>query len=71
VKVAFTFKNPEIIRDNDMTTIKIIHLHQDVIPYLDSFIDVCKSYCYSVSITKHLLADLDILDHFSDRVQIH
>ena len=76
MKVAFTSlssmsENLKIIRANDLTNIKIIKLHPDAIPYLDCFIDDCQSFGCSVSINKQLLADLDILEHFSDRVQIH
>lgn len=60
----------EIIRKNDLTGIKITQLHPDVIPYLDFFIDVCLSLGCNVSINKQLLEDLDILEHFSDRVEV-
>ena len=76
MKVTFTSlssmsENLSIIRDNELNNIEIIKLHPDTIPYLDFIIDVCQSSGCSVSISKQLLADLDILEHFSDRVEIH
>lgn len=43
----------------------------NIIPYLDLFIDCCKSVGCSASINKQLLLDLDIIEHFRDRVQIY
>ena len=63
-------ENLGIIGDNELNNIEITNLHPDTIPYLDFFIDVCQSSGCSVSINKQLLADLDILEHFSDRVEI-
>ena len=59
------------IIDNELTNISITKLHPEAIPYLDWFIDTCQSSRCSVSISKQLLADHDILEHFSDRVLIH
>ena len=60
-----------VIRDiNDLTNIEIIKLHQDAIPYLDCFIDACKSFGCSVSMNKELLEDFDIREHFNDVVEV-
>ena len=63
-------ENLGIIGDNELNNIEITKIHPDTIPYLDWFIDLCQSIGYSVSMNKQLLADLDILEHFSDRVEI-
>ena len=57
------------LESND--SIEITSLDSSVIPYLDLFIDRCNEHGCNVQINKQALVDLDILEHFSDRVQIH
>ena len=54
------------LENND--SIEITSLDSSVIPYLDLFIDRCKECGCNVQINEQVLVDLDILEHFSDRV---
>ena len=67
-----SLENLGVIQDHleDLDSIEIISLHPRVIPYLDLFIDRCKELGCNVQINKQLLVSLNILEHFSDRVQI-
>ena len=56
------------LENNDK--IEIISLDSIVIAYLDFFIDRCQELNCNVQIKKQLLINLNILEHFSDRIQI-
>ena len=56
------------LKNND--NIEIINLESNMIPYLGYFIDRSKELGCNVKINKKLLLNLNIFEHFSDRVQI-
>jgi len=70
ISLSTMSENLSNIRDNDLTNIRITNLHPDAIPYLDWFIDTCQDSGCTVSMSEQLLMDLDILEHFHDRVEI-
>jgi len=58
------------MKNDDNTNIEIANLDSSVIPHLNLLIDRCKKLNGNVQIKKKLLAKLNILEPFRDRVQI-
>ena len=58
------------LKNNNIDNIEITALNSSVIPYMDFFINSCIGLGCDVQISKHLLKYFDMLEHFSDRVQI-
>ena len=58
------------LNNNDNNNIEILNLDSSTIPYLYLLIDRCKELNGNVQIKKQLLIKLNILEDFSDRVQV-
>ena len=58
------------MKNNGSNNIEIASLDSSAIPYLYLLIDRCKKLNGNVQIKKQLLIKLDILEDFSDRVQV-
>jgi hypothetical protein len=58
------------LKQNNLKAIKITRLHNDMIPYLDLFIDHCGENGCPVHIPEYLLIAYGIRDNFKDRIII-
>jgi hypothetical protein len=59
-----------MIKQKNIENIKIIRLHNDIIPYLNLFIDLCDENGCNIQIPKKLLIEHGILEFFKDRIII-
>ena len=57
--------------NNNITNIELMGIEPDVIPSFDYFLDRCEKHNCNVQVSKDILVNHGILEHFRDRVHIH